>query len=138
MIQGGALDVTAALFSDHDWLHLADGCILKGDIRALHNTINGELTEGSFGMRFVSSGAVLHKRLADMRRLHWQDGTGIFFFDNGGRIERAVADFAINTEQHKLRMEVSEASSACGPQYVPHATVDVRLADVVDFIARKR
>lgn len=133
LVQGGALDASAALL-ERDWLRLENNCFLEGEVQSLKRHEDGQWHDGSFELIYFANQAVLSKSVQDIRRMHWRNGEGIFFFENGSRVERAYAGFNMNPDSHYIHLKLEQASDECVGEFTD-AVVEVKLARVMDFIA---
>lgn len=137
LVLGGAVDITAALLMDQDWIRLTDGCILSGQVRDIYRDDSGVWVPTGLNIRILSNGALLSKALRDVRRIYREaEGTGIYFFQNGGRLAREIADFQGNPDLHFLRVEIEIASGACAEPLTSGRVQSVALSKIADFIAR--
>lgn len=132
-LQGGALDASAALLLQ-DWMQLDNGCVLSGDMRDFRRHEGDVWHETDFRMNLLSNDALLERPIADIRRIHWADDEGIFFYANGNGVERAHASFKDNRETHRIHIDVATFSEACNDEF-DQSVHKIQLSRIVDFIA---
>lgn len=135
-LQGGALDASAALLEE-DWIRLDNGCVLSGDVRNFKRHVNQQWEDANFKLKMLSNDAVLTRPIGDIRRLHWEDDEGIFFYANGEEIGRAYASFDDNPQTYRIHFDVKAFSDACNGEF-DESVHEVQLSRVVDFIASAR
>lgn len=138
-INGGALDATAALRIDKDWLHMADNCKVAGEFITLVRVLDGTPQEGSFDIVPNDQGPWRYVPKFDMRRIHWNadENKGVFFFRDGRNFTRMVASYlSAQGKQHFLRMRVDRASEDCADSVKPGSVAEFQLSQVVDYISQ--
>ncbi|QFT93926.1 Subtilisin [Roseovarius sp. THAF9] len=135
-LQGGALDASAALLEE-DWMQLDNGCVLSGDVRNFKKHVDQQWKDADFKLKLLSNDAVLTRPIGDIRRLHWKDDEGIFFYANGDGFGRAHASFDDNPEIYRIHIDVKSFSDACNGEF-DDSVHKVQLSRLVDFIASAR
>lgn len=133
LLQGGALDASAALL-EKDWMRLDNGCVLSGDVRNFKQHVDNQWLDSDIKLKILSNDSILKRSIGDIRRVHWENDQGIFFYANGDGFGRAHASFDDNPKSYRIHFDIEEFSELCDGEF-DVSVHNIQLSRVVDFIA---
>ncbi len=144
-VNGGIVDVAAALKFRRDQLWLDDGCAYLGQAKKLSFDNGSDLLAGDFvidsenPVNFESLGSV-HFNLDEVRRLYYDEETDsyiAFYIKSNSEILRRVnGDFGTRRDKRILRFQIEDSRGEdCE---APQRRINIPLDRVRDFIRRTR